>query len=150
MDTLQTLLSDGLPALGDTVLLIDRLVVGLMFAISGAYKLFDPERHKVMKETLDDADIPQPKPMTYFVSFNELLFGLLLAVGLLSIFAAGVLLIISVVAFITQGFVAREDDEDFLFWISGILMKHQVLLGVLLTFIIAFGQGRFALDTLLF
>lgn len=149
MDFLQAVMRDGLPWAGDPALLLDRIVVGAMFAISGGYKLFTKGQRRTMEETLEDADIPKPTMMTYFVSANELIFGILLVLGLFAVPAAGVLAIITIVAFATQGYEPQE-DQDFLFWLSVLLMKHQVLLFALLAVVIAFGPGRFALDAVSF
>ncbi|MDC0886210.1 DoxX family protein [Altererythrobacter sp.] len=139
----------GVDGLIDFALLAIRLVVGPMFAISGGYKLFTKGQRQTMRETLEDADIPKPKIMTYFVSANELVFGMLLTIGLFAVPAALVLAIISVVAFVTQGYEPQE-DHDFLFWLSILLMKHQVLLFTLLLPIIALGAGVFSIDHALF
>lgn len=148
-ECLQTYLPSGVPWLESPLLLAARLGIGLMFAISGAYKLFDPQQHETMEETLDDADIPEPTRMSYFVSANELVFGLLLVVGLGAIFAALVLLVITFVAFVTQGYEERG-ERDVLYWLSVLLMKHQILLAIILASIIVLGPGRVSLDALLF
>ncbi len=145
MDWLMTTLANGFSEGRDLALLFARLIVGLMFAISGGYKLFTRDQRKTMRETLEDADIPKPGVMTYFVSANELVFGALLAVGLFTVPAAVVLAAISIVAFVTQGYEPRK-DEGYLFWFSTLLMKHQILLLSSLLMLIAFGGGALALD----
>ena len=149
MDWIWETLSRGIAGLEDFTLLVVRIVTGLMFAISGGYKLFTKGQRETMRETLKDGDIPKPAMMTYFVSANELIFGLLLAIGLFAVPSALVLAFISVVAFLTQGYEPQK-DQDFLFWISVLLMKHQVLLFSLLLSIIAFGAGAYSIDHSIF
>ena len=49
-------------------ILLVRVSLGLFFAISGANKLFVAGGTQTMYETLVEAKVPFPHPMTYFVS----------------------------------------------------------------------------------
>src|SRR6266487_1534624 len=61
---------------------VARLVVGLLFFLSGRGKLFVPEGREQMRETLREAHIPFPEFNTVFVSTIEFTFGSLLVLGL--------------------------------------------------------------------
>ncbi len=147
VDSLVELSATGLSSLYDLALLIARLLVGFMFAISGYYKIFRAKRRETMIETMQSADIPKPKKTGMFVAANELIFGLLLAFGLLTLLAATVLLIISAVAFFTVGYEPQK-DRDAPFWWSMLLIKHQVLIAAILLLVIAGGSGDMALDAI--
>lgn len=146
LETILNLSATGWSAVEDLALLIARLIVGLMFAIAGYYKLFRPKRRKVMAETLAEADIPEPKATGIFVAVNELVFGSLLVLGLLTFIAAGVLLVISMVAFVTVGYESKPAQKDAAFYFSELLIKHQVLIAATLILILAFGAGVVSID----
>src|SRR6266567_3025589 len=62
-------------------ILVARVVVGLLFFLSGRGKLFVPERREQMRETLVAAHVPFPELNALFVSTVEFVFGLLLILG---------------------------------------------------------------------
>lgn len=82
----------------DVPLTAVRISAGLFFAISGYNKLFDEGRHARLKKTLIDDHIPWVAVMQWWVPGWEVLAGVMLAVGLLTPFAAFVLSIICVIA----------------------------------------------------
>ena len=128
-------------------ILLVRVALGLFFAISGGNKLFVAGRTKAMYETLVDAKIPFPLPMTYFVSAVELVCGCLLAVGLLSSLACLALLVDMLVAILTTAKFS-VDPKGFspLNWLDDFLYIPEVLYALFLVWLICSGPGKFSLD----
>src|SRR6266567_5124571 len=65
-------------------ILVARVVVGLLFFLSGRGKLFVPERREQMRETLVAAHVPFPKLNALLVSTVEFVCGTLLILGALT------------------------------------------------------------------
>src|SRR5580704_7483761 len=86
MNTVETLLVHGV-GFGDATLLAMRASVGGFFVVSGAHKLFNPTRRQSLRETFA-ADKVTFAPMMYVVPLGELLGGLGVAFGALTILAA--------------------------------------------------------------
>ncbi|CAN5201195.1 hypothetical protein BH09PSE1_BH09PSE1_17140 [soil metagenome] len=139
----------GLPFLNEVAPLIARLVVGGMFFLSGAFKLFSAGSAQKMQKTMVEAGIAAPRQTAKFVSVCEFVFGGLLIVGLFGSVAAAVLLAISLVALIT---VASKSVEgtSFAYRLSSYLDLPETLLMVLLLWLIAVGPGAWSLDWAIF
>ena len=133
----------------DWVALAARVVVGLLFLISGGYKLFSPESAEKMRKTLTEAGIAAPRQTAVFVSACEFLFGGLLTIGLATPFAAGVLLIVSVVALLTVS-IKEVKGMQLLYRLSSLLSLPETLLIVLLAWIAVHGPTGASLDAVLF
>lgn len=93
------LFNDGGPHLTDEVILLFRITVGVFFAISGFYKLFNEHRHATFVRTLQECGIWPG--MCWFVAGVEFLGGLAVVFGVLTQLALLGLLAILVVAFVT-------------------------------------------------
>lgn len=91
------LLQHGL-GLHDVALATVRVGTGLFFALSGWNKLTNKGRHEAITETLRNDHVPFVGFMRWWVPGWELLGGSMLLVGFLTAFAAGVLMIICLVA----------------------------------------------------
>ena len=89
----------SLPDLADVALLLLRLVIGGMFAMSGYFKLTDPARKQKMAESLREAGVPTA--LTPLMSALELIGGLLVVLGLLTALGILILIAISVGALLT-------------------------------------------------
>lgn len=141
------------PALAkDTALAVARASVGVFFAISGANKLLVAERHASLRANLVKNGVPAVRFNEWWVPGWELLGGSMLAVGLLSAFAAGVLAIICLVAICCE---AREKVDSYRpinrpDRVADYLYLPEVLYLVLLLVTLIAGTGRFSLDHLLF
>jgi uncharacterized membrane protein YphA (DoxX/SURF4 family) len=96
------ILFNGLDLQG-LLLFLNRLVVGLFFAISGYHKLFLKSRHDSLVETLKDDNIPALGFFQWFVPIMEFLGGLALIVGFLAPLAALGILALMTVAILTDG-----------------------------------------------
>ena len=130
-------------------ILLVRVALGLFFAISGGNKLFVEGRTKVMYETLVEAKIPFPLPMTYFVSGVELVCGCLLAVGLLSSLACFALLVDMLVAIMTTHLAGNAKGLSPLNWLDDFLYVPEVLYALFFVWLICSGPGKFSLDSLI-
>ncbi|CAN5383830.1 hypothetical protein BH10PSE4_BH10PSE4_37440 [soil metagenome] len=137
--------ADVLHGLAPYAVLAARLVVGVMFALSGWCKLTNAEQHAKMRRSLQEAGIPAPEVQGWFVSACELLFGGLLVLGLATLLSAGVLAIICLVALFT---VTGKEIEGVspLMRLSSLLYTPEVLLLALLAWLIAAGPGALSLD----
>lgn len=137
----------------DFALLIIRLTVGVFFAISGFHKLFNSERHSKLFRTLVNDRIPFPQFNVWWVPAWEFVAGVLLATGLVTVFAAGVLMVICLVA------CHAEAGEKIKKWEPHIncadkldcyLYLPEVLYVMMLLAILASGPGMYSIDWLVF
>jgi putative oxidoreductase len=127
-------------------ILLVRVSLGLFFAISGANKLFVAGSTQTMYETLVKAEIPFPRPMTYFVSGVEFVGGSLLIVGFLSSVACVALLVEMLVATLTIAISAMPKGLSPLNWLDDFLYLPEVLYVLLFIWLICSGPGRFSVD----
>lgn len=130
-------------------ILLVRIALGLFFAISGANKLFVPQRTQVMYETLVAAHVPLPRLMVYFVSSVELVGGCLLIVGLLTTLASIALLGDMVTAILTTNLPALPKVNSPLNWLDNFLYLPEVLYVLFFVWLICSGPGRFSVDSLI-
>jgi putative oxidoreductase len=140
----------------DMALLVMRATVGSFFAISGLHKLFVPEYHKSIADTMVALHIPFPRFNAWWVPGVEFFGGAALMLGLLTVPAALGLFVICIVACTTDGPRRVREMEagtrglhDASEVLDDILYLPEVLYGViLLTFVLA-GGGRYSLDHML-
>ncbi len=125
-----------------------RLVVGLMFALSGFSKLTNPKHHEQMVETLDEAGIAAPRVQSWLVSGCELVFGLCLAAGLLTLVSAAVLAVICVVALVTVA-LKKLEGVTLAARVSSLLYTPETLLLALLAVVALSGPGVLSADVAL-
>jgi putative oxidoreductase len=130
-------------------ILLVRIALGLFFAISGANKLFVPQRTQVMYETLVAAHVPLPRLMVYFVSSVELVGGCLLIVGLLTTLASIALLGDMVTAILTTNLAALPKVNSPLNWLDNFLYLPEVLYALFFVWLICSGPGRFSVDSVI-
>lgn len=130
-------------------ILLVRIALGLFFAISGANKLFVPQRTQVMYETLVAAHVPLPRLMVYFVSSVELVGGCLLIVGLLTTLASIALLGDMVTAILTTNLAALPKVNSPLNWLDNFLYLPEVLYALFFVWLICSGPGRFSVDSMI-
>jgi putative oxidoreductase len=127
-------------------ILLVRVSLGLFFAISGANKLFVAGSTQTMYETLVKANIPFPRPMTYFVSGVELVAGALLTVGFLSSVACVALLVDMLVAILTNTLSTLPKGLSPLNWVDDFLYLPEVLYVLFFIWLICSGPGKFSVD----
>ena len=129
-------------------ILIARLSVGGLFALSGSGKLFVRSRREEMIRTLGAAAIPAPEANALFVSSVELVFGSLLAIGLLTPLSCVMLSGVMIVALATTVLPAVK-APSFAGWLASVLYLPEVLYLVILIWLLLSGPGWFSVDGLL-
>ena len=127
-------------------ILLVRVSLGLFFAISGAKKLLVAGSRQTMYETLVNAKVPFPRPMTYFVSGVEFVGGSVLTVGFLSSLACAALLVDMLVAILTAKLPAMPKGLSPLSWLDDFLYLPEVLYVLYFICLICFGPGKFSVD----
>lgn len=147
--TLTSVLFHGFGA-GDAALLLDRLVLGIFFAISGFNKLFVPKRHAEFRKTLAKVGVPLLGVMEWFVAGVEFFGGLAVVIGLLSPLAALGLFAICVVAALTTGAdKLPKQPLNAADTFASVLYLPEVLYIAMAALIILAGPGAYSLDAML-
>lgn len=132
----------SIPFLSDLALLLVRLAIGLMFALSGFFKLTRPERKEKMAASLGEAGVP--KTLTPLFSAAELLGGISIVLGLWTVPGALVLLVITLGALITTAIPNAEGQGIHKF--ENVLYAPEVPMAVGLLVLVAAGAGGWSLD----
>ena len=130
-------------------LLLSRIAIGVFFALTGWGKISSTQGIQKMQETMREAGVPFPDFNGIFVSWVEFIFGVLLAIGLLTPLACLMLLAVMVVATLTVKVKGIEADSasD---WLTEFLSTTDVLYVLLLLWIFFTGPGPLSLDGLFF
>lgn len=124
-----------------------RVLLGMFFAASGWNKTATDPGRAAMVETIESIGAPFPGATAAFVASCELVFGVLLAIGLTTRLAAAVLAVISSVALASVA-VHQLGASDPVTWYSDLLYLPEVLYVLLAVVLIALGGGPFGLDRL--
>lgn len=136
-------LCSALDDLQAPLLLLMRLYWGISFVLAGKGKLLNVERTAGF---FADLGIPLAKASAVLVGSVEFFGGLLLVLGLFSRLAALPLATIMIVAFAT----VHKASLTVLFQHPDVALKEEPFLFLLICLIvIAFGSGKFSLDSLL-
>src|SRR5881398_3381087 len=130
-------------------ILLARVVVGLLFFLSGRGKLFVPERREQIRQTLIEAHVPFPELNALFVSTVELVFGLLLIFGAITPLACVMLSGVMIVAIATTA-IRNIKATSLLGWLSEFLYLPEVLCLVIIFWLLLSGPGWFSVDQLIF
>jgi len=149
MNTLQTLLTHGV-GFGDASLLVIRAGVGGFFIVSGSHKLFNPIRRTDLRQTFA-ADGVTFAPMMYVVPLGELLGGLGVAFGALTVFAALGLGALCIGALALDGVkrVRLMKPLDRADRVDDVLYLPEALYVLCLLAVLSFGPGAYSVDALL-
>jgi putative oxidoreductase len=126
-------------------ILIARVSVGTLFALSGSGKLFVPSRRDEMVRTLRAAGVPAPRVNAVLVASVEFLFGSLLIVGFITPVCCLMLSGVMVVALATT-VLPRVEAVSLASWLSSALYLPEVLYLVILVWLFVSGPGWFSLD----
>ncbi len=129
-------------------ILLARLTVGTLFALSGSGKLFVPSRRLEMLKTLHDARIPAPGLNALLVSSVEFTFGTLLVAGFLTPLCCVMLTGVMVVALGTS-ILPRITATSPAGWLGSVLYLPEVLYVVILVWLLVSGPGWFSVDHLM-
>jgi putative oxidoreductase len=120
--------------------LVLRIALGIIFAWHGYDKIFSTGIPGV-QGFLGSLGIPLPELMAYILAYGELIFGLLLVVGLFTHWAAKFATIVAIVAFFTvhlpNGFSVGNGGYEF------IMLIFAAAVSVLIT-----GAGKYSLDAM--
>lgn len=131
----------------DAGILVLRIACGLFFAVSGAHKLFNAQRHAALVETFKRDKVPFIGFNQWWVPFWELTGGFMVLLGVFAPFGAFVLFVICSIACACE---AKErvdafkpiDRSDRL---DDYLYLPEVLYCAMLVPVMLMGPGRFAI-----
>jgi putative oxidoreductase len=126
-------------------ILIARLSVGTLFALSGSGKLFVQSRREAMFRTLLDGRVPAPRLTALVVSAIEFTFGILLAIGFLTPLCCLMLSGIMVVA-LTTVILPTVKATSVIDWLRSVLYLPEVLYLVILVWLLFSGAGWASID----
>jgi len=129
-------------------ILVARVIVGLLFFLSGRGKLFVPERREQMRQTLIEAHVPFPEFNALFVSTLEFVFGLLLVFGAITRIACVMLSGLMIVAIATTA-IRNIKATSPLGWLSEFFYLPEVLCLVILVWLFFSGPGWLSVDHLI-
>ena len=129
-------------------ILVARVIVGLLFFLSGRGKLFVPERREQMRQTLIEAHVPFPEFNALFVSTLEFVFGLLLVFGAITPIACVMLSGVMIVAIATTA-IRNIKATSPLGWLSEFFYLPEVLCLVILVCLFFSGAGWLSVDHLI-
>ena len=129
-------------------ILLARVVIGLLFFLSGRGKLFIPERRAQMRQTLIEAHVPFPEFNALFVSTLEFVFGLLLVFGAITRIACVMLSSLMIVAIATTA-IPNIKATSLLGWLSEFFYLPEVLCLVILVWLFFSGAGWLSVDHLI-
>lgn len=146
LDTIITLTQNGLQST-DTALLVNRVVLGTFFALSGYHKLTNKDRHATLVKTLEASHVPAIRVNQWFVPGVEFFCGLALISGILAPLAALGLLAICMVATCTDGLkrIAAWSPVDRGDYLDDVLYLPEVLYLAGLIGVIFMGPGAFTI-----
>jgi len=135
----------SLPDLADVALLLLRLVIGGMFAMSGYFKLTDPARKQKMAESLGEAGVPPA--LTPLMSALELIGGLLVAFGLWTVVGSVLLIVVSIGALVTTAIPKAEGQG--IHKLENIIYTPEAIISASLLVLLATGAGGWSIDAAL-
>src|SRR5262245_54436814 len=132
----------------EAALTLNRVALGMFFAISGYHKLFNAARHETLKRMLQENGVPAVPVMQWLVPGVEFSAGCALIVGLLSALAAFGLFVVSIGAVALDGIkriqawqpINRAD------WFDDLLYLPESLYCIGLAVVMLARPGPWALD----
>jgi uncharacterized membrane protein YphA (DoxX/SURF4 family) len=135
----------------NVALLLNRVALGVFFAISGYHKLFNASRHAALTRTLQDDGVHAMPIMQWLLPSIEFGGGCALIIGLLSVLAAFGLFVICVGAFSLDGIkrIRAWRPIDRADWFGDVLYLPEALYCVGLSVVMLAGPGPWSLDATL-
>ena len=132
----------------DAALTLNRVALGVFFAISGYHKLFNASRHATLTQTLQDAGVRGVPVMKWLVPGVEFSAGCALIFGLLSALAAFGLFVVCLGALTLDAWkrigtwqpVSRAD------WVGDVLYLPESLYCIGLAVVMLAGPGGWSID----
>jgi putative oxidoreductase len=144
------LVAQGLQA-PNAALTLNRMALGVFFAISGYHKLFNASRHATLTRTLQDDGVHAAPIMGWLLPSAEFGGGWALIVGLLSVVAAFGLFVICAGAFALDAVkrIRAWEPVDRADWLGDLLYVPEALYCIGLTVVMLAGPGKWSLDAMI-
>jgi putative oxidoreductase len=132
----------------DAALTLNRIALGLFFAISGYHKLFNAPRHAALTRTLQEDGVHAVPIMRWLLPGAEFSGGWALILGLLSVVAALGLLVICIGALALDAVkrIRAWQPIDRADWLGDLLYVPESLYSIGLSVVILAGPGSWSLD----
>lgn len=132
-------------------LTLNRVALGIFFAISGYHKLFNASRHATLTRTLQDDGVQAVTVMQWLVPGVEFSGGCALIIGLLSALAAFGLFVISFGAFVLDASkrIGAWQPVDRADWLGDALYVPEALYCIGLAVVMLGGPGMWSLDAII-
>jgi putative oxidoreductase len=130
---------------------LNRVALGVFFAISGYHKLFNASRHGTLIRTLQDDGVHGVRIMQWLLPSIEFSGGSALIIGLLSVLAAFGLFVICAGALVLDAFkrIRAWQPIDRADWLGDLLYVPEALYCVGLTVVMLAGPGPWSLDAII-
>jgi uncharacterized membrane protein YphA (DoxX/SURF4 family) len=132
----------------NAALTLNRMAIGVFFAISGYHKLFNASRHATLTSTLQDDGVREVPIMQWVLPSAEFSGGCALIVGFLSVIAAFGLFVICVGALALDAVkrIRSWHPIDRADWLGDLLYVPEALYCIGLTVVMLAGPGPWSLD----
>src|SRR5580704_2699461 len=132
-------------------LTLNRVALGVFFAISGYHKLFNASRHATLTRTLQDDGVHAVPIMRWLLPSIEFGGGWALLVGLLSVLAAFGLFVVCAGAFALDAVkrIRAWQPLDRADWLGDLLYIPEALYSIGLTVVMLAGPGAWSLDAII-
>ena len=129
-------------------LTLNRIALGVFFAISGYHKLFNASRHATLTRTLQDDGVHAVPIMRWLLPSAEFGGGWALIIGFLSVLAAFGLFVICAGACILDAVkrIRAWQPIDRADWLGDLLYIPEALYCIGLTVVMLAGPGPWSLD----
>jgi putative oxidoreductase len=130
---------------------LNRVALGVFFAISGYHKLFNASRHGTLIRTLQDDGVHGVPIMQWLLPSIEFGGGSALIAGLMSVLAAFGLFVICAGALSLDAFrrIRAWQPIDRADWLGDLLYVPEALYCVGLTVVMLAGPGPWSLDAII-
>jgi putative oxidoreductase len=132
----------------NAALTLNRVALGVFFAISGYHKLFNTSRHAALTHTLQDDDVHAVPVMQWLLPSGEFAGGWALIIGFLSVPAAFGLFVICAGALALDAVkrIRAWQPIDRADWLGDLLYVPEALYCIGLTVVMLGGAGPWSLD----
>lgn len=135
----------------NAALILNRVALGVFFAISGYHKLFNTSRHTALTRTLQDDGVHELPVMQWLLPSAEFAGGSALIVGFLTVPAAFGLFVVCFGAIALDAFkrVRASQPVDRADWLGDFLYLPETLYCIGLTVVMLAGPGPWSLDAVI-
>jgi putative oxidoreductase len=132
----------------DAAFTLNRVALGIFFAISGYHKLFNPSRHATLTQTLQDDGVHELSIMQWVVPGIEFAGGWALIIGFLTALAALGLFAVCLAAVVLDATkrVRAWKPIDRADWLGDLLYVPEALYCIGLAVVMLGGPGPWSLD----